>query len=146
MCFFRSEINSDIFKFQMSLFLELGGMEHVLHLCHKAEDEMKFAALRFIKCLCEQMWGLSLVYECAAMFEYLTDRERNDIFRVCEWRYSIIESILRNVAMKSVLNETHQEQLKMYIKQGVVYRDVSHQQQQNNVNNNSIPQVLYEHR
>ena len=63
-----------------------------------------------------------MVSECGGLFEYVTDRSETDIMAACKWKYAICEAMLRNESTARVLSQTHREQLRKYVEQGVVFR------------------------
>ena len=109
-------------EIQKQLINEFGGITKLFDFIKQPFDELRWAGFRLLDCICKQYWGLSLIYENAGLFEYLTNRNNPDIMLGMEWKYTLLTSMEQNPNKKNVLSQSHQTELLQYLKQGVVYQ------------------------
>eukprot|EP01084_Bolivina_argentea_P070792 128729_1 len=140
-----SDINNekDIYEFQYELLNELGAMNKLFILLKSPDDEMRFGVFRLVNNICKQEWGVGLINNTAGMFEYLTDRNDPDIMLGFQWKYTVLESIFKNRNMNNVFDQTHKDQLKKYIEQGVVFKS-NNEKNKNNKKGDNVVQLGWE--
>jgi len=96
------------------------GIHFVCELSQRPIDDVRFPAFEFLAELCQQSWGLQFVYSGPGYFEFLTSRMQDTKVGL-EWKYSVVQAMIKNPSMKDILSGEHQAQADAYVKQGVVF-------------------------
>eukprot|EP00005_Dracoamoeba_jomungandri_P011066 CAMPEP_0174264950 /NCGR_PEP_ID=MMETSP0439-20130205/24613_1 /TAXON_ID=0 /ORGANISM="Stereomyxa ramosa, Strain Chinc5" /LENGTH=464 /DNA_ID=CAMNT_0015351127 /DNA_START=44 /DNA_END=1438 /DNA_ORIENTATION=- len=98
-------------------------IEHLLWITEQPFPEIRYSVYHVLKSLCSCTWGLQKLFSYPGFFEWLTDRSTDEEKRGIEWKYSIIEAVVKRGKenCEGIIPSYQYEALVQYLKNGVFY-------------------------